>query len=842
MLRSLAALALLLAAAPLAAQDLGAIAGRVLDAQRAPVEGVNVLVEGTDRGDATDADGRFAIASVAAGERALVVSAVGFETAREAVAVRAGATARVEVVLRRSDLDAGEVVVTARESLTGRGVRDLVGSAHAIGPRELERQAHTDVHRVLRAVPGVQIQEEDGYGLRPNIGLRGTGTERSSRVTLMEDGVLIAPAPYAAPAAYYVPSVGRMDGVEVRKGASQVRYGPYTTGGAINLLPARVPPAREARADVLVGGDARRTLHLRAGDTWATGVLGGLRVGAVVEGFVDNADGFKTLQGPAGRLLDDADTGFDKRDGLARVRLASGPSAAVVQALTLTGSTSREDSRETYLGLTAGDFAATPLLRYAGSQEDRMEASQHVLRARHVAVFSPRLDVTTTLYRHRTARNWYKLDKVRDGLADDADGDDARVGIASILARPERYADELAVVRGDLGGAFADGRLYVKANNRRYLARGVQSVVGVRVGAMPGAGLGALVETGLRLHADEEDRFQWVDGYAAADGALTRVESGTPGTESNRVTSARAAAGFVQAEVEAGRLTLTPGVRVEHVRFARDDYGRADPARTGADLSTRSNLSTAVIPGLGAAWRASAALTVFGGVHRGYAPPGTTPDAEPEASVNAEAGVRIETAAVGLQAVAYRDAYSNLLGSDLAAAGGTGSGDAFNGGAVDVRGAELSATADLAPLARLGGWALPVRVAAAWTDARFEGAFESEFDGWGSVAAGDALPYVSPWTLFAQLGVERGPLRLDVSASAVAPTRAVAGQGPIPDDARIDGRLVLDVSAEAALARGVALFGTVRNATDARYVAARRPAGLRPGLPRTVGLGLRTRL
>ena len=81
-------------------------------------------------------------------------------------------------------------------------IEDMPGSAQVVTTEEIRQQNYDDVNRVLRKVPGVYVREEDGFGLFPNISLRGVDTTRNAKVTVMEDGVLMAPASYSAPAAY----------------------------------------------------------------------------------------------------------------------------------------------------------------------------------------------------------------------------------------------------------------------------------------------------------------------------------------------------------------------------------------------------------------------------------------------------------------------------------------------------------------------------------------------------------------------------------------------------------------------------------------------------------------
>src|SRR3712207_6730884 len=162
-----------------------------------------------------------------------------------------------------------EVVVSSSQILGSKfQARNRTGSAYYVSPEELGKFGYTDINRMLKAVPGVNVCEEDGFGLRPNISLRGTKAERSERITIMEDGVLAAPAPYSAPAAYYFPNAARMHAVEVLKGSSQVQYGPFTTGGAINMVSMPVPSRFMGKADVSFGSYNTFKGHAYIGDSW----------------------------------------------------------------------------------------------------------------------------------------------------------------------------------------------------------------------------------------------------------------------------------------------------------------------------------------------------------------------------------------------------------------------------------------------------------------------------------------------------------------------------------------------------------------------------------------------
>ena len=108
-----------------------------------------------------------------------------------------------------------ESIESVRIIGTKEDARKIAGSGTVISNEELKKTIDTDIHKILSAVPGVFFRTEDGYGLRPNISIRGTSLDRSSKITIMEDGVLVAPAPYTSASAYYFPTTGRIHAFEV---------------------------------------------------------------------------------------------------------------------------------------------------------------------------------------------------------------------------------------------------------------------------------------------------------------------------------------------------------------------------------------------------------------------------------------------------------------------------------------------------------------------------------------------------------------------------------------------------------------------------------------------------
>jgi Fe(3+) dicitrate transport protein len=303
-----------------------------------------------------------------------------------------------------SEVDDKRVKVMERVTVIGTQDRrsEIPGSASIVSKEKLQRYQYTDVHRALQETPGVTVQEEDGFGLRPNIAIRGGRSNRSADLTLMEDGILAAPAPYSAPEAYYFPQMDRMESLEVIKGTGAIKYGPRTTNGVLNMVTKPIPSKKQA--DILTEGGSFNTL--RTGVTTGTSFENG---GIMLNAFHKQTDGFKDIDFVGGN------TGYNVQDVLGKIRLHTSPTAERYQELEVKLGGYDEISNETYLGLTDNDFAANPFRRYGASQLDQMDVGAWQASATHFIELSPDLDLTTSLYRNEVKRSWYRLNSAQLG-------------------------------------------------------------------------------------------------------------------------------------------------------------------------------------------------------------------------------------------------------------------------------------------------------------------------------------------------------------------------------------------------------------------------------------------
>ena len=695
-------------------------------------------------------------------------------------------------------LDAVEVLAESRSITTGLFLRDAAPS-DIVSKTELEQFNHTDIHRIIGRIPGVYISEEDGLGLRPNIGLRGTGSSRMEKLNVMEDGVLIAPAPYASPAAYYSPTAGRMESIEVRKGSTQIKHGPFTTGGSLNYISTAIPLEQMNSVSLDLGSFGKTLLHAKSGGTNG-------KLGYLVELFSDNTDGFKELDGGGS-------TGYGKTDFMTKLRYSFSDAHAIEFKYSMTD----EISDETYLGLTDTDYSSNPLRRYRATALDEMDADHTQLMLSYAAKLSDNMTLAVVGYSNDFARNWYKLNKVNGAKLSTIASDSSSDGFSDFY---------------DLMDAMdsVDDAYRIKANNREYYSSGVQAALNVAIG-------GHDLQVGMRVHSDEMDRFQWEDRYKMAAGKLVMTTEAVKGSDSNRIDSAEATSIYIEDKFKTNLLTITAGMRYEDITVMRDDWGKTDPDRT-LDPSQREHNMSIVVPGVSLEYELSDNQNLSLSMHKGFAPPGpgtsgvTDEAVDPETSMNTELGYESWNGYSGVKVIYFMNAYDNLLGADTAAAG-AGTDALYNGGAIDISGFEFY-------LRRLlvdnGTLQMPLELSWTNTSSEFAESFDSDF--WGDVSKGDELPYL-PENMFAvNLGLNVDKISTNLSLKHTSEMRTTAGSGSLVSGSKTDATTIIDVGVRYDLQSNIKLSVGVNNLMDDDGIVARRPYGARPTMPRSFSLGV----
>ena len=227
-------------------------------------------------------------------------------------------------------------------------------------------------------------------------------------------------------------------------------------------------------------------------------------------------------------------------------------------------------------------------------------------------------------------------------------------------------------------------------------------------------------------------------------------------------------------------------------------------------------------------------------MHKGFAPPGPAEGALPESSINYEVGIRLNQPGTVFQLIGFYNDYENLLGADLATSGGGGSGDLFNAGQAIIYGLEAELNYNL-PFT-LKKLVFPISVAYTLTSGEFLSSFSALNEDWGVVNNGDRLPYLSNHQLTLNAGIEHKTFDVQVSSKYNSAMRTSPGRGEVSGDNRINENFVIDISSNIRINQYFTAFTSVNNLMDAVYVVAQRPAGLRPGMPRSFVIGFKMNL
>ncbi len=776
---------------------------------------ITLYAKGTSNGTSTDTNGNYMLVNLPEGSHVIKVQGIGYRSQEKGVKVARGETMELNFFVEQ-DIHMMEGVEVSGSRI---GIlRYLPGSAANIRSMDIMAIAPLSGNEVLRSVTGIHVVEEEGAGLRANIGVRGLDPDKSRNVLILEDGIPVALGPYGEPEMYYTPGIDRMSGVEILKGSGSILYGPQTVGGVINYITSD-PPAESSGSISVRGGH------------------GGYYTGQFGYGNTFGNTGFSInyLRRQAENL---GPTRFVLNDISSKIRFKSSPRSNLTIKLGIYD----ENSNSTYVGLTQlmYDNGGEDYKRLAPG--DNLDVRRYSLGVSHDFAVNDRLQLNSTAFAYTTTRNWRRQDFSSDPGSSNLSG----------------------VVWGD--HAVPGGAIFMRNStgnrNRHFEVAGFEPRLRYRADIL---GMDNVILAGSRL-LYERAYEQRVNG--------TTAEAVSGNLRDDEVRTGHAVSSWLQNKLLVNdRLSLTAGLRTEMLNYERHIL------RTGMnDVSIKNNsLLFEIIPGAGINYNFNQQSGIFVGIHRGFAPPrikdaisneGEDLQLDAERSWNIEVGSRTHLFGfVGFELTLFRMDFSNQVIPVSESSGGPGTGY-INGGRTDHRGVEAELAVLLSEIIQMPG-SLSLNINTTATRSVFSGdRYVVQRISNGSIndtvfvnVRGNRTPYSPGLTASGAVNYQgtggfgirfsghfTGEQYTDV-LNTVNTGKWIDLMNGDPDyhyvQATADGRIgklspyfVMDLSAWFDFQRGLRLSMSVKNILNERYIATRRPQGIRVGLPRMVNGGL----
>lgn len=495
-------------------QDVSGFSGRVTDGNGDAVRGATVILQGNDvrsrQETRTGAYGTFEFRYVSAGSYEVSVLSTSFASRK--LVIQFPDQKSLDITLDAEPLAAEISIIASYLAGTDESLSEVPGSIERIDPQTLRNSRVFNFSEALRKVSGVNVRDEEGFGLRPNIGIRGTNPTRSAKVLLLEDGIPLAYAPYGDNASYYHPPIERYEAIEVLKGSGQIAFGPQTVGGLINYITPN--PTEKPSLGIRLTGGNRAFFN---GSFTGSGTIG--TTGIFANYTRKQGDGARDF---VSSKLNDVSTKIVQ-------------SLDDQNSLTFKFSYYGEDSNVTYSGLTEAEYAAGP--RSNPFKNDFFYGDRLGFSASHTGVITPKAIITTNFYANRFSRDWWRQS-------------------SNSGQRPNRLnVDPDCLSMADLNTTCGiEGRL------RNYETYGIEPKFTFNYEA--GQTFRGELQTGFRVHWETQHRRQ-------ENGDLPTSRTGVP-VEIN-VRRNTAYSGFVQNRFIFGELSITPGIRFEKIDIEREN-------------------------------------------------------------------------------------------------------------------------------------------------------------------------------------------------------------------------------------------------------------------------------
>lgn len=776
---------------------------------------VTVYASGTTQGTSTDAQGKFAL-SLRAGEYTIKVQGVGFKTKAFPLNIKGNESIEMDLELEQDIVLMDQVVVTgSRIGL----LKFLPGSATTVGAETIQRTGVISSNEIFQMVPGIHAVEEEGVGLRANIGIRGLDPDKSRTVLMLEDGIPVALGPYGEPEMYFTPSVDRMKGVEILKGNGQIRFGPQTIGGVINYITADPPSSPEG------------LLQLRGGQ-------GGFFSGLFQHGssFGNTGYTFNYLHKQADAI---GPTRFRLDDLNGKIRIKSG----IRSTLQLKWSVYNEVSNSSYVGITQAMYDQGGQDYQIIAPNDKLDVRRYAFSAVHDYLLRDRWTFSTLAYGYTTTRNWMRQDFTYSSTASNLTG----------------------VMFGD--PTQPEGAIYMRNStgnrNRQFEVAGIEPRL---KGYYSIANINNQLDAGLRFHYERAFE-QRVNGKNA--------EALSGDLRDDEIRTGLAYSAYAQNKMMfSDNFTLTYGIRAEVI-----DYERQILRTAGKDTTIVAATFVAdIIPGMGVNYNFNEQFGFFAGVHKGFAPPrikdaisnsGVDLELDAEHSWNFEAGTRFQLNDIlNSELTLFHMNFANQIIPVSESSGGAGAG-LVNGGETVHNGVELSLALQLDQWMP-GNFKANAGFNVTYVDAKFSSDrfIESKIrrtaprDTIFVNVKGNATPYAPQWLLNAFANIETtfglggmvqvyytGKQFTDVLNTVDVYTH-IESQKADPDyrhlQASASGRfgqlssyMLLNASLWYKLNNtGIEFSLNAKNLLDERYIVSRRPQGIRVGLGRYIMAGV----